>query len=301
MRRPNYLTGPRRSVLLAASLASLAAASPAMSYAQTRPRAEAARTARQSAPIDLTGYWTAVITEDWAQRMLNPTKGDFGGGPPGAVQTPGRVAMGLGPDPADEGNIPYEAAGSRAALKWDPATGDRCLAYGAPGILRQATRLRITWADDNALKLETDLGAGTRLLHFPATSRPGQMNYVGGRFVPPKTLTPSEVPAGFVPNPMGYSLASWATFGGTNYARGGYLKVETTHLTPGYYWTNGMPYTGGAQLTEHFRTMQLPDGSTWILLSLTVEDPEYLTQPFVVDYHFKKLPNGSSWNPQPCS
>ena len=27
-------------------------------------------TAKAEAPIDLTGYWTAVITEDWHQRML---------------------------------------------------------------------------------------------------------------------------------------------------------------------------------------------------------------------------------------
>ena len=28
--------------------------------------------ARASAPIDLTGYWTALITEDWHVRMLGP-------------------------------------------------------------------------------------------------------------------------------------------------------------------------------------------------------------------------------------
>src|SRR5207248_3107869 len=43
-------------------------------------------TAKARAPIDLTGYWTAVITEDWHTRMLTAPKGDFGSGPPGAIE-----------------------------------------------------------------------------------------------------------------------------------------------------------------------------------------------------------------------
>ena len=31
-------------------------------------------TAKATAPIDLTGYWTAVVTEDWHVRMLMPSK-----------------------------------------------------------------------------------------------------------------------------------------------------------------------------------------------------------------------------------
>jgi hypothetical protein len=30
-------------------------------------------------------------------------------------------------------------------------------------------------------------------------------------------------------------------------------------------------------------------------------DPDYLTQPWIVTYHFKKLPDASRWNPTPCS
>ena len=54
-------------------------------------------------------------------------------------------------------------------------------------------------------------------------------------------------------------------------------------------------------LTEHFRVMELPDTSKWIILVEIVEDPEYLNQPFVVNYQFKKMPDGSKWNPTPCS
>ena len=62
-----------------------------------------------------------------------------------------------------------------------------------------------------------------------------------------------------------------------------------------------MPYTGDVVLTEHFRTMELPDGSRWIRLTQIVDDPDYLVQPWVVNYQFKKLPDGSQWNPTPCS
>ena len=28
--------------------------------------------------------------------------------------------------------------------------------------------------------------------------------------------------------------------------------------------------------------------------------PEYLKEPYVVNYHFKKLPDGTKWNPTSC-
>ena len=46
------------------------------------------------------------------------------------------------------------------------AAGDQCKAYGAPGLMRLPTRLHITWQDDTTLKVETDTGTQTRLLHF---------------------------------------------------------------------------------------------------------------------------------------
>ena len=54
-----------------------------------------------------------------------------------------------------------------------------------------------------------------------------------------------------------------------------------------------MPYSGNAVLTEYFRIMKLPDGSTWIRLTQLVEDMEYLAPPYIVNYQFKKLPDGS--------
>src|SRR4051794_37663895 len=36
--------------------------------------AAAQRTPRATAPIDLTGYWVSVVTEDWRWRMVTPPK-----------------------------------------------------------------------------------------------------------------------------------------------------------------------------------------------------------------------------------
>src|SRR3977135_3055736 len=38
---------------------------------------QAPRTPKTIAPIDLTGYWVSVVTEDWRWRMLTPPKGDY--------------------------------------------------------------------------------------------------------------------------------------------------------------------------------------------------------------------------------
>jgi hypothetical protein len=36
-----------------------------------------AKTAKEAAPIDLTGYWVSIVSEDWLFRMMTPPKGDF--------------------------------------------------------------------------------------------------------------------------------------------------------------------------------------------------------------------------------
>jgi len=262
-------------------------------------------TAKASAPIDLTGNWTAVITEDWHVRMLMPPKGDFGSGAAGTIENPGVGFIGAGPNPSAQGNIPYRAAAAQAAMKWDPAKdeaeGNACKAYGAPGIMRLPTHLRISWQDDDTLKMEADYGTQTRVFHFGPPPDRGRLDYGNATFVPPQ-VQKVEPPAGVEPSWQGYSIASWTIMGGSgNFARGGSLKVVTTRLKPGYYWKNGMPYTGNAALTEYFRVMELPDRSQWIRFTQIVDDSEYLTQPWIVNYAFKKLSDGSKWNPTPCA
>src|SRR4249920_1902946 len=39
------------------------------------------RSPREAAPVDFTGYWVSVVTEDWRWRMVTPAKGDVLGIP----------------------------------------------------------------------------------------------------------------------------------------------------------------------------------------------------------------------------
>src|SRR5215510_4928972 len=115
---------------------------------------------REAAPADLTGYWVSVVTEDWRWRMVTPIRGDFA-------------------------SIPLNAVGRRVGLAWDPAkddaAGEACKAYGAAAIMRVPGRLHIAWQDDRTLKIETDSGTQTRLLHFgekpPANAKPTWQGY----------------------------------------------------------------------------------------------------------------------------
>jgi hypothetical protein len=100
-----------------------------------------AATPRQSAPIDMTGYWVAVVTEDWKFRMVTPPKGNYAG-------------------------VPLNAAGRKVADTWDPAKDDQCRSYGAAGLMRVPGRLHITWENDTTLRIDTDAGTQTRLFHF---------------------------------------------------------------------------------------------------------------------------------------
>ncbi len=101
----------------------------------------AAQSARAAAPVDLTGYWVSVVTEDWPWRMHTPPKGDYA-------------------------SIPLNDEGRRVADLWTEAQDGSCLAFGAAAVLRMPTRVHITWADDSTLKLETDNGGQTRLFRF---------------------------------------------------------------------------------------------------------------------------------------
>jgi hypothetical protein len=94
-------------------------------------------------------------------------------------------------------------------------------------------------------------------------------------------------------------------------AGGGSLRVVTSNLRAGYLRKNGVPYGERATVTEHFDVAPLADRGTGapgvadagrlLLITTIVEDPEYLTGPYIVSPHFKKEPDGSKWDPTPCS
>jgi hypothetical protein len=66
---------PSATVLAALLVAAPLAAGSAQGGRGGPPQGGAPPTARAAAPIDLTGYWVSVVTEDWRWRMLTPAKG----------------------------------------------------------------------------------------------------------------------------------------------------------------------------------------------------------------------------------
>src|ERR1700690_626004 len=137
---------------------------PVLTLAQA-PAGGPPKSAREAASVDLTGNWVSIVTEDYRWRMVTPLKGDAA-------------------------SVPINAAARKVIDAWDPAkdeaAGLQCKSYGAPAIMRAPGRLHITWQDDLTLKVETDAGQQTRLLHFEG--KPAQ-----------------EAP----PSWQGYSAAKW--------------------------------------------------------------------------------------------
>ena len=58
------------------ALACLACAAPLAAAAGTKA-GRRCPSARAAAPVDLTGTWVSIVTEDWRWRMRTPPKGDY--------------------------------------------------------------------------------------------------------------------------------------------------------------------------------------------------------------------------------
>jgi hypothetical protein len=213
-----------------------------------------ATTPRATAPFDPTGYWVAIVSEDWRWRMITPAKGDFP-------------------------SIPMSRQGQRMAEAWDPAkdeaAGEQCRAYGAPGLMRAPTRLHFTWLDDNTLELESDYGRQVRLFRFGGTSAAqGAKGWQG-------VSTAEWIVGGGGPGPGGVRHGSMKSV--TTQLRPGYLRKNgvpysaSTVFTE--YWdlhteANGDQYLVDTNIVEdpvylqapwvtaiHFK--REPDGSKW--------------------------------------
>jgi hypothetical protein len=223
------------------------------------PGAPAPGNGRAQAPYDLTGYWVALVTDDWRYRMLTPPRGN-----------------------ADY--MPVNAEARRVMEAWDPArdeaAGEACRAYGAAGVMRLPGRLHITWENDNVLRVDTDAGTQTRRFIFgtapPPAGEPGWQGTSSARWLAPAGR------AGRGPMPTGQ------------------LMVTTTRMRPGYLRKNGIPYSANAVLTEYFVRL-VDEGQEYLAVTTMVDDPQYLLQPYIKTYQFKKQRDGSGWNPTACA
>ena len=220
------------------------------------------QSAKAAAPVDLTGYWVSIVTEDWIERMS--------------------------PDSPPSGTGGARGLGSGRGQAAPPPNGEQCRAYAAGGSLRVPTRLDITWADDNTLKIQMDAGNQTRLLHFS-----------------PTTPAPTEKSL------QGYSVATWETGaaargggrggpGGPGAApaapRWGSLNVATTNMASGYLLSSRAAYSDNATLTEYFSRHSDFGVDYFTVTAQIVDGP--VTR--VTSSTFKKEPNGSKFSPGPC-
>ena len=93
--------------------------------------------------------------------------------------------------------------------------------------------------------------------------------------------------------------------GGANAApappRWGDLKVETSHMKPGYVRKNGVPYSENATLLEYYDRHKEPNGDEWLTVTTILHDPKYYMQDFITSTHFKKETDQSKWRPMPCT
>src|SRR5262249_38415990 len=130
---------------MAAILTAVLSLVPTNSYSQGGQRGAPPANAKAAAPADLTGQWVSLVTEDWRFRMITPEAGDYA-------------------------SVPVNPVGRKVADNWDPAkdeaAGEQCKAYGAASIMRVPGRIRVSWADDDTLKIETDAGRQTRMFYF---------------------------------------------------------------------------------------------------------------------------------------
>jgi hypothetical protein len=269
----------------ATTAAQQAPPAPAAPAGQPAPPAPP-RTPRTIAPIDITGYWVPVITEDWRWRMLTPPKGDYA-------------------------SVPINDEGRRVADAWnlsrDEAGGLACKPYGIGNIMRMPGRMHVTWQDDTTLKLEFDAGTQTRLLHFagkaPSAADKVQKTWQGYSAADWE-IAGQSVAVDRNGIPVGPPAGGRGGRGGGRGApapRGGALHVVTTNFREGYLRKNGVPYSENASISEYFdKVGPEPNGDVILLVRTVVEDPKYLQVPFITSTHFKLEKDGAKWNPSPC-
>jgi len=252
------------------NLLHLAFAAAALAQNRGGPAAPA-QAPRAAAPIDLTGYWVSQIVDEWRFRV-DPQKGDIP-------------------------YLPLNAEARRMANAWDPAKdqaeGHACRAYGAVGVMQRPGRLRITWENDTTLRIDTDAGTQTRLLHFGPAAPHGQPSWQGDSIAQWQFSAHAMLDLGGI---------GFVAGGGPDArsGRSGLMKVVTTNMLPGYLRKNGVPYSDKAVLTEFFNRLTGVENDAYLMVTAMLDDPTYLTQPFVRTYTFKKLADASGWDPTPC-
>jgi hypothetical protein len=258
----------KRSIFIAAIVLLLM---PSAAHAQGRGnRGGPPQAAKQAAPIDLTGYWVSVVTEDWRWRMLTPAKGSYP-------------------------SVPLNAEGKKIADSWDPAkdeaAGEQCRAYGAGNIMRLPGRLHITWENDNTMRIDIDTGTQTRLIYFKPLDPPaGPPSWQGS------SAALWEIAGGRGGVPRGGDLEVVTTR-----MKPGYLQKNGVPYSGNAVMTEHFHTTKEPNGDQWLLLETVVDDPMYLARPRIAGVPDAESGPFIRSTSFKKLPDGKGWNPTPCS
>ena len=225
---------------------------------------QAPPTAKAAAPIDLTGYWASVVSEDWRYRMTTPPKGDVAGVPLNASRPSGRRRVGSG----------ARRNGWRAM---------------------QSVRRRRHHADARPAAhdlagrgdVEDRAGCGNADAHavVPRSANRGR-GLAGGIDGELGSVRQPDGPRWFLP---------WRS-GARRVVEGPDHQDEA-----GVFAQERRAVQRGCGDDGYFDRFDIPNGDSLLVVSTELVDPTYLATPFWTSTHFKKQNDASGWNPKPCS
>ena len=199
------------------------------------------------------------------------------------------------PAKGDSAGVPLTPAARKLGLAWDPvkdeAAGEQCKAYGAAAIMRVPGRVHITWQGRRHAEIDADAGTQTRLLRFRGEAPDTRPSWQGDSKAQWEGILRGTGAPDFLP----IALNPREGTGGRS------LEVVTTNLRPGYLRKNGVPYSARTTVREYYDLFTERNGDIWFTVTTIVEDPEYLTEPFVTSTNFKKQADAAGWNPKPCT
>jgi len=188
------------------------------------------------------------------------------------------------PPKGDFTSVPLNVEGRNVGNAWDAAKDERRRAM--QGLWRGRSDAH---ADTCPHRLggRADIAASNRCgaanTAVPFRRIESWSAFLAGRFT--GIVAEAGAVAGFAP-----------PYDGPSPGKGERFKVVTTHMKPGYLRRNGVPYSGDAVLTEFFDRVDV-EGTPFLILTTVVEDPKYLTEPFITSEQFKWERDGSKWDP----
>ena len=178
-----------------------------------------------------------------------------------------RVLLGS-PPPAKEGPYTARARAQVAAYKANDNPTLRCIPSTLPYLLMAVYEYKWIRYSDRIVIEKEQFNESTRVIHLTGSSRP----------------------AGYKPNPLGYSVG--------HFEADGTLVVETSGFSPAP-WGNGTGIDSSEKkhIVERYR---LTNGGLNLSLSYTQEDPEFFTQPRTAEGSFAKVPDFDFAKNPPC-